>query len=307
MAYQPQIVEAVERVRLYADEPALSARWSDDRILRLLSQHSAQLMQELNNVAENPITVRFRVNFVADKEVYALPPYVDTIVQVGIFDTASQLWTTWVSPKSRWNPSGRGFEFLHQSFIRVDATIRDAFSYLDVEFIPTGELQPYVKYSHQVNIGSDRTTWPISQQPDIGDFDRRSNAYVGSILRIYDGPAPPGAQFFVIRDFLITDYDSTTGRATVAPDIPSDWQTGAYSYEILPVFGRNFLDAVTMRTAMFLVGIETPQRQGPLREEYRRAKRAIMLSWSQARNIFGRAFSKDTVFNDHFMGWPGWE
>lgn len=314
--FTPALQEMVDRIRFYTNEASVNAKYRDADLWKLINMCAAQVMTDIINTQENPITVRHRITFVTNVFEYALPPYVGEILRLGNFDETNNVWTGYFEPRSRWNPLGAGIEFLGQSLIRFTGGAISADDTFDVEFIPNGELMPYGVSGQPTAVPPEAIfseaagTWAddnmkISVAPDLGVFDRRPNAYVGQVLRVYDGPIAylgddPGSKpFFPISEHVITAYDADTVALTVTPKWPTWWEdaeaSDKWAYEIVPVFGKSFVDAVILRVVLFITQMELPERAGNANMEFQKAKRNILIRWSQFQAVTGRNFQKDVA------------
>lgn len=294
----PALSELVETVRFYINEASIDAKYTDPKLWRLINLMAAQVMTDVRLVAENPITVRFTITLTADKYVYGLPPYVGEVLRVGSYSSDYNTWSWLFEPRSRWNPLGPGIEWLGQGHVRITAGVIETNTAIDIEFIPNGEVMPHASdalpASH-LDLTDNKVKLVLD--PTVGQFDRRPNAYLGQVLRIYDGPLTSGdldetpPAFFPIAEHIITAYDSNTLLVTVEPDLASWYDTGSaglFAYEIVPVFGKSFMAAVALKTAVHVLAFELPERLPPVEREYHKAKRALLLSWSNVQSIVGR-------------------
>lgn len=306
----------VERVKLYANEMSVPTKYSNDRILEVSDMVAPEIMTDLMAAAQNKPTVIWRLVGVAGVMDYALPPYFGNLVNIGTYDSNTGSFLTAAEASGYWLSAGPAYELIGQSMIRFKAPLA-AGATIDIEFVPTGEVSlhkatgtegifkfsdgttdidvPTVPATYgALDFSIQQSVITLSATPDGGTFDRRLNAYVGSILRIYNGPIYAGQPIFPIREFLVTAYNAETLRATVRPNWPIGFSTtGSYSYELVPVFGKEFLHLVILRTAAFLLGMESPDRVKVVMAEYKRLQRSMLTRWSNADLLLGRFWNRE--------------
>lgn len=307
MAYPSSfLTDLFTRIRDYTDEPEDSAKWTDAKLYRWVRQAFHRVMQDVNAVGDNPIVVRWDLDVNAEDQVYYLPPNVGQILRFGRVNDQNQLVYDAVVPRSRLNPVGAGIIF-EGPRVRLEPRWNTGET-LRVEYIPNGDCPMHEGVVDQTEIGAD--TLKLDITPSAGEFDQRPNAYLGSCVRLLDGPVPSGHGWFPVQDRVIVSQSTSSGDPNwwVYPDVdfdPPPVETGNYTYEIVPFFGWMFIEALAWNVAMSIhaTNMSDPARAGKLKAAqlmYNNEMRAIRGSLSHYNARSGGKFDGDMPGNSRY-------
>lgn len=267
MAYTAQpagfLADTVQRIYDYANEPSENPKWSTDKLFPLIRGSYARCMQDVNGLGQNPIVVRFDLTTTATQRTYLLPPNVGQILAFGKVDDVSGEFYERIIPNSRLNPCGAGVTF-EGPIVRFEPNWGVAET-LRVLYIPNGDCALHLGTCAEADTTT--TSVKINIAPSEGYFDRRPNAYLGSVLRLLSATVssvaayPSGYTYYPIQERVITGMVATSLLATVdtAFDFdPSTAITGSaiHTYEIVPFMGDMFQEAIAWDTAAIIHGTE---------------------------------------------------
>lgn len=140
-----------------------------------------------------------------------------------------------------------------------------------------------------------------SAVPTLGSFDRRPNAYVGSMLRLIS-TATGG----VIEERMIESWEkgvSSNWTATVR--IPFTYNTTATSFEIAPEGHEALYEALAAGGALKLAGYRkiSGEHFGIIQAAYRDAMKTLMDHYSNMQMRLPKSWMKDTVDNQLTQPW----
>lgn len=272
MAYTAQpagfLADTIQRIYDYANEPSENPKWTSDKLYPLIRGSYGRVMQDVNGLGQNPLIVRFDVTVTSTQRTYLLPPNIGQIIAFGKVNTTTDEFYECILPQSRLNPSGPGVTF-EGPLVRfepnwgVDETLR-------VLYIPNGDCALHLGTFLSTDDDVTTTTIPVSTSPSEGYFDRRPNAYLGSMFRLLSclddtdvSVSPIGYSYFPVQERPITGVVAETALITVDTELdfdPSADMDGAdpftFTYEIVPFMGDLFQEAISWDVAAIIHGTE---------------------------------------------------
>ena len=274
MAYIAQpagfLEDTVQRIYDYSNEPSTNPKWTTDKLFPLIRGSYARIMADVNGIGQNPIVVRFNITVTTTQRTYLLPPNVGQVLMFGKVDPANGEFYERIIPNSRFNPAGSGCTF-EGPLVRLSPLWQENDT-LQILYIPNGDCVMHVGTFAQNATGVSTTTFPLAVSPSEGYFDRRPNAYLGSVARLLSAVSaagvastPSGYSYFPIQERPITSYAPTTQLATV--DTAFDFNPGDAStmsgtdpavitYEVVPFMGDFFQEAIAWDVAALVNGTE---------------------------------------------------
>lgn len=288
--------EAIERVRIDLDEPSVDAKFSDTQIARMfLIPASTESMSQVNMQADNPVIFRMAFPIVQGQEYYDLPPCVQQILRLAKLDHDGSLSMERL-PRGEFNPLGPGVSLEGNTLaIRPfpSTTDQDWVLY----YIPSGDIQPHYSSAGVINSADGADIIRIATAltgSDVGTIDRRSNAYVGQVLRIL--PATGIVQERIIdRHFLDGSTWKVHTRTPLNP-IPAN---GAVAYEIVPFVASHFWVMVARKAAIDMGNSRNISDSNMRRKylQYESAKKTVLDIFSNMNGRTGKYFQSVTQDN----------
>jgi hypothetical protein len=289
--------DQIDRTRMFVDEPSVNAKYSDSELIDLLEAEWTTIMQEQSRVSQAPVVCRHDFTFQSGQQHYVLPPTVGEILTLGEHDTTSDIMSSPMVPRSRYNPAGPNFT-IEGNVIRLDPKWTGASATIRLTYIPTGDVR-----LHQGSVatpatdivdGTDSATVVLAASPTTGTLDTRVNAYEGSVLRILTASTNN-----YIQERVISAYDVTTRKATVKPGFDYTPGGAAVTYEIAPLLHlfRGLL--VSLATARVISGVEGDRgRYQTLTQLWQEKMRALRLHQTNMQTIVGQRMETDTIYNN---------
>ena len=298
--------KVVDWVRIYTDEPTITAKYTEDNLYDLIQTEWTTIMEQLNLSAQTPIIVRHRITVVEDQKVYLLPPTIGQVLRIMMLDTNGGVQGE-VYPRSRWNPAGCGVA-IEGNTLYLDPTWGGSTVYIELDYMPTGDVM-----LHDGTIDSDDSivndvdentcTVVLAATPDNGSLDTRPNAYAGSILRIISAGTNNYEQMRVIQSYDVATRTATVAPAFTAALLPS--VTGEdISYEIAPFLSPGKQNIVALAVSRHIITTEgNIQRYGMITRQYKEMLRSVRLHLANVEQIVGMHFKKDTAANVYYANW----
>lgn len=275
---QYQLDRQIALIRRLTNEPEEDAKYDADELREHIEAAFQVVLQDLQTDADNPILCRFTVQPAPGTDYFILPPGVGVVKRVAKINTRTGIpdWT--FVPESEWAWWGPGLR-LEGRTLRFDPKWTGESQVLEVLYVPNGDVRLHRGWGTLND-----NTMTLANQPDRGEKDGRENAYLGSVIRIFnDG-----------RIFERTITGQTNDTA-VSFEGSTGLTNGTYAYEIVPVYGRLVEMVVATYVARQLraaardaVGVSL------LDAEYRRVRRAARLQLSRMQGIVSDRFEHDT-------------
>lgn len=284
-------------IRQVLDEPAENVKYTDQQLLSYARSAWSTVIQDLFNVADNPIVLRFDITVSSAAQEYVLPPIVGEILELAKIDSDTDLYLWEEVPSSRWNPAGPGF-IIEGNVIRFSPKWQETHT-LRLTFIPTGDMTVHTGDTTTFTA----TTVTMDDSPTTGALDLRENGYAGAILRILSATWGGGEKQHV-QERVVSSYDATTRVATVSPAFNPVPSAGTLTYEIVPMLYNLLEMTVCFYTASMLLAIEGPARkQAAVEKKYAEMLRALRLRVANIENRIGDRFQHDTPQNRNYGPW----
>ena len=283
---------AIDLVRLYTNEPAVNARYSDAQIITMLEGAYCLALGEINRQKDRPIVARITLDLSTATE-YLIPGTLGSVWAVYETETSTGE-KAFFSPRGPYNPRGGGV-WHEGNLIRVQSSnyVNQGIT-LTVECLPTGLAR---LHNGTCTVGADGTTVVFGATPHAGTLDTHVDAYVGSMLRIFNVTGS-GASGNYIQERVITDYDETTRTATVTPalsPVPAAGSGGYIFYEVCPAIPMGLDNVLAFYVAWEILMIEGQDK---------RAKGVQMIYATNLRQVRLDAFyshiQANTMHSDHF-------
>lgn len=295
------LADVAARIRRYTAEPETNPKYAGTQLYPLIVSTWDRIMDDVNQVGENPIVVRFDITPTTTEAHYLLPPNIGQIIRIGRLEPTTGQISETVHTRNRLNIVGAGY-VIEGNMLRFLPLWQDTDT-LTMEYIPNGFCTIHMSAITINTTGLSQTVVPLDFSPDEGYFDQAPNAYVGSVLRLLKCTATDGTTesfptasyaFWPIQERVISSYAVSTGYATVELGFdfdPSDDSlagletTDILTYEVLPALGYAMIEAVALGVAANLHEVE--RRPGP-------ANRMWRLYNIKMRSIRGRLSSMNT-------------
>lgn len=340
--YHPEgyLARAIQWVRIWADEPAYADRkYKDSDITLMIESALDAVITDLYNQASAPPVCRFNVTMVANQEYYVLPANVGEIRRWCHLNTLSGVPDWELIPRGDRNAAGPCvIEDGTSGFRLLPIPIKGG-DILTVEYVPNGHMRLHQNATPRgsgstlyTGANSDEFLMNFTTTPwFLGVFDKRPNAYLGSVVRQLGTVAdvkPPVSSgnsiaWWPVQERRMTAFSFyNNGRARVQPawdsqvtyasiddpqnfGQPGDPQTYII-YEVLPDVDPAIMWLGAMEAAIQLLTIEKKfDKVKGIRDLYERRKRDAQLRWANAEMRRGAGYQNDTV--DGAGIWNPWE
>jgi len=265
---------AIAKTRMWVDEPAINAKYTDADIIGQLEFSYIHIIAEKNRNAQTPAVAKITLTVASSTEEYILPYTVGSIE--AIYQATSGGGKLFYSSRGRYNPFGRRL-WVEGNVIKFQSSgIVPIGTELTVEYIPSGTSR---LHHGTCTINTAGTEVTFGATPNVGDLDTHHNAYTGCELRILntDGTTVTGNY---MQERPITAYDNTTRVATVAPalsPVPTT-DNGSIYYEISPAIHKGLDLVVAIHAAYTIAAMEgNRKRAGTILTAYQEAIRNVRL------------------------------
>lgn len=273
---------------MYTDDPDVEAKHTDQLLTtQVIGAAFSDVISRASMNSTAPILVETAMAMVEDQECYVLPPCVQEVWRVAVYDEDWGVIMEEWKPRSEWdrNPWRSGFS-LQGNMICFRPFPKEA---KDFSILHTVNANCLANLGETGELETGGSSFILGTTL-LGLKDRRINAYSGHVLRIITNT--------VIEERAIESYTPTTGAVTVrlpftiAPD-------DDLTYEIVPGGTENVIEAVALRAAIKL-GVIRKASSEHLRNltiEYNSALKTLHdnLSAMQART--GKAWILRTIDN----------
>lgn len=290
----------IERVRGYMDEP--SSKWTNDYLIRYI------IMPEMTNVisrmalsADNLILQRYSIDVVPETEYYQLPACVGEIYRVCQYDQSNQIKQDY-RMEGEYAPRGPGWRIEGNVLaFRPKPLATDSW---DVHYTSNGDFFPHycttgtlVAVDGNISRLTLGTVTPANG--DLGEVDRRPNAYGGAVLRVL-------ADSGVREERIISVHDPSDASPYVDVRIPFLHQTaGTIKYEITPPGTATMVQAISASAAMNLgVSMNMSEKMHSfLRIEYRKGKKTAGDTIANMNQRKPKGWDRKTIDNQADRMW----
>ena len=270
----------IEGARSYLDEPEQSGKYSDDYLLRhAVAPAVNDVYGRLANFSEGRAVMSYTLELVDGRDEYELPPAVREIWLIAHVNDDGD-FVREIVPRGQYNPRGFGWR-VEGSTLKFDQTPKQG-SWV-VFYSPDGSASPHVGTGTII----DETSFTLDAEPEIGNLDRRRNAYGGCMLRLIPESGP-------IDERIIRNYDSGTRVATFG--IPTEL-TGDVDYEVITE-GTTVVASVVAAKAAMKIAVWRNASQvttDRLALEYRTQMKTLGDRAADLQARVGRFFDRNTI------------
>lgn len=285
------LLTLIERIRAYLDVPVVTAKYDNNYMLRhVIVPAMVDVWSRISNTADNPVLIRFPISLVQDQEFYQLPPCIGMVHRIVVRDEGGDVLRDFV-PRGEMHPSGPGWA-IEGNLLALRPFPLGGMD-VDIIYAHSGDVMPH--YATDGELNADLTALLLDYQPELGDVDRRPNAYAGQVLRLL--PASPGT----IEERVIASHDPVAREVVVRrPFVVATGATSAtttepeaLAYEIVPAGLQHLTEAIAAWGALKMgTGLRIPQTQAAqIMLQYRSA---LKTCYDNFANIQGRT-------SDHFQ------
>lgn len=264
----------------------------DERMVRLFIQPAmVEAFSRINLNRKDKIMVRFPITLVSGTKHYSLPPYIQHIWQLTTDDSQGNPYRDH-RPRGVLNPCGFGWRIEASTLVlENDPTAGGNISLL---ISPGGNL--WCHYSDDGGEIVTTTTFNLDTAPDLGIYDKRTNAFVGQIIRVL------GTNTWEER--VITSQSGST----VTVSVPFENSVGAgLRYEIVPQGSAQLWGLVAPIAAeKWAISMNTPAK---LLQRYSlETVQAFKTAHDELNSLMARtgtSFDNQTLDNAELMFWAG--
>lgn len=287
----------LERTRGYLNLETVDGRYDDAYVLRNgILPSMVDVVSRANVNQQNVVINRASITIDPATEYYQLPPSVQEVLRIVQRDSSNRITADWV-PRGDMHPLGAGWVLEGNTIAFRPSPTLTSYNF-EIFYISNGDILPHYSSAGVSTQFPTNTTMKIATTPTLGVMDRRTNAYVGMVLRILPGGFPT-------QERLISAYNIAT--ATVTVRVPFEITMTPYSlipYEIVPWTGQAMWEAVSASSAMKLGAyVRIPNDQeGRLRTQYQSSIKTLRDQLSNINMRDPRHFQKDTVDNPGYYG-----
>ena len=264
------LTRAIEDARENTDEPIMTAKYPDSRIINLIEKAYIIVLNEVNRNSRTPAVARINKTIVSGTTTYPLPHTVGSIH--GIYKASDTGGKAFYDSRSKFNPFGRGMWIENQTLHIQTADMYGAGTEVTIEYIPSGIARLHNGILDDINTDGDGVTFGAT--PNAGTLDTHHEAYAGSILRFLGTDATGN----YLQERIITAYDETTREAIL--DAPlSPIPTGNIYYEIAPAISKGMDTVVALYVAWRIMSTEgNAKRASNILKAYRNEIRNVRLT-----------------------------
>jgi hypothetical protein len=302
VAFQSQstsrLAAAVSEVRLYLDDAATLPKWTDSRILKVMSDIWSQVLVDVMNHAANPVVASYNFTLTSGQRRYPLPCNVGEVLRVAKYTDNVMDWE-WF-PLSQYNAYGYGFRFDGTSALEAQYAPSATGDVVTVEYVPSGDVA-LVSGTIAKTAATTTTLTLGGATVTLGNLDQRPNAWLGCAVNVFksaesDGTlrVPSGFTLFPIQERIVASQASATSTITLAS--PLDFDPSALAsaallhFEVYPLEAPSVWPAIILRTAARIAMIEEKTRkQQALLAEYQGAVRAAVLKSANFQTRIGKS------------------
>jgi hypothetical protein len=293
------LTRAIAKTRLWIDEPAINAKYTDTNIIEQLEFSYIHVIAEKNRNAQTPAVAKITLTIAANTTEYILPYTVGTIE--AIYKSESSGGKLFYSSRSRYNPFGQKL-WVEGNVIKMQASgLFNTGEVLTVEYVPSGTAR---LHHGTCTINTAGTAVTLGATPNIGTLDTHHNAYTGCDLRILNTTGTTVTGNYM-QERPITAYSNVTRIATVAPALSPVPTTddGSIYYEIAPAIHKGLDLVVAIHAAYTIAAMEgNRKRAGTILTAYQEAIRNVRLQAYYSNVQECSEVRGDNFDNRHFGG-----
>lgn len=281
----------LERIRGYLDDPDFDAKYDNDFLVRhIITPTMVDVWSRLNMNLDNPVVLRQDIEFDENTEYYQLPPSVGEIWRIALRNEDGEVIDE-VMPRNEFHPYRVGWS-IEGNTLRFDPKKKEAQSgYVwQIYYVPSGDVMPHYSSSGGEMKG-DRQTFVLDSSPNLGDIDRRENAYAGQILRIIPATG-------MIEERVIASHDVDLGQVVTRLPFNTVLES-SIRYEIAPIGMQSLYEAIAAGSAMKLGAYRkiTGSHYQLILQQYRSAVKSATDNLANLQMRNGKHWKKNTVDN----------
>lgn len=276
---------AIERARMYLDDPSADQKYSDDAITRFyLYPALEEVTSRVQMQSANGVICRMSFTPDGSTEYYQLPSSVQQVVRLARLNENNQVTTEWV-PRGERNLCGPVWALEGNTLaLRPFPTETED---IDLWYRPSGDILAH--YSADGGTINSETTFTLSAAPTLGDVDYRENAYAGCQLRVIENGN--------VDERVIDSYNETTRQVILRTPLTNSSGSGV-AYEVVgPVGGQSFYKAVSLNMALDWGAASglSGTREVQLGRQYKNALKTICDKTSNMQGRTGNSFEHGSV------------
>lgn len=274
------LTRSIAKWRLWTDEPATDAKYTDTDVIHMLESSYQYILGEVyrsilmgrNSVVHPNTFCDIQLSSSSSQQRYPLHPYIRQILRVSLRNSdndeeVSEIWT-----RGEYHPYGKGWR-IEDTVLWVDENRFDEDLYLRIKYAPSGTAAMHEGTASAV--AADGSTVSLDSSPSTGEYDTHTNAYAGSRLRILDA-ATNGYQ----QERIISSFDHTTSIATLHEPLTPVPSGQNISYEICPVTDQVMDQAIPFHAALDVLAIEdNPRKLSLIRNRFQNKIRELRLHY----------------------------
>jgi len=300
------LTRTIARIRLFIDEPALKAKYSDASLIDFIEASWGRVLTELTRNSQRPVVVRHSITLSSSKVSYVLPPSVKTILQIAKINSTTGLPEYVYEPYSRSNPAG-GVILFEGNVLRLNPNWQGSNETVQIDYIPGGNMHLHEGTAGTItnDTSTDEVTIVLDATPTTGTLENRPHGLEGSILRILSASTNN-----YVQERIIIEHDVATGTVTCAPAFEAALLPGGatVTYEIAPLYPASEDMVVALDVARTIMTMEGDKdRYYFLEKRYAEEMRRLRLDENSIELIRGRVYQGDTRDNSRFVspmfGW----
>jgi len=284
-------------VRENVDEPNVSAKYSDDRIIAHLERAYILVLNEKNRSNKTPAVVKQTITIASGVTEYNLPHVVGSVH--AIYSTNDSGYKLFYDGRGVHNPYGRGIWLEGDTLHIQNVDSMGLGMSLIVEWIPIGIAR---LHNGVCTLSADGKTVTFGATVNAGTLDTHHEAYAGSVFRCLgvDGTTVVGNY---LQERNITAYDETTRQATLdlALDPIPTTDDGYIYYEIAPSIHKGMDTVVALYAAYRIMSVEgNIKRAKSILDAYRNELRNVRLTAYYSNMTEAPRCSGDSADNRRF-------
>ena len=254
--YRPEqsvLHSMVSRIKKKIPE-GLEITLTDDYLIdTCVIPETRKILSAVNQNEETAIVSQYDISTVSGSEHYLLPPNVTRIIRVAKESSSStgKLSYEEIPRNDSKDPYGHGYHIEGNRLSLLPTP--DGTETVTVWYVPGGDIYPHFAVdgvhatSTQVKLSKGTLFSSL-----LGRIDRRSNGYIGSVLRVVTSTGSIDERVIVTHD--ADDDSGQQGVVTVLEQLTGTHSGRACTYEIIPSWWANFESAVVDSCVLSLSG-----------------------------------------------------
>ena len=221
--------DIIADIRDATDEPATDAKYTDTKLLSLISKAVGHVWQDVNKHSVHKAVVRADLSITSGTSVYVLPPTMRHIIDLQWLNSDGTIRYR-LYPGSTLNPVWPGLSFEGNTLRFTNGYEPDTSWTLRVIYTPSGYVSlaegPITSVTNDA--ANNNCTVVLNATVTDGVLDYRPSAYAGCIFRLLTAIYLPASS--TIQDRLVTAWDPDTRTLTLEPAFDEVVATASGSY-----------------------------------------------------------------------------